>query len=208
MQSYLPLVAAPFIGLVLAKVVAACGEGATGKPLVAGMAAGAGAVALCAVLVAPDGLSAWSHCVLGWALLALAWIDGRHFRLPDTLTLPLLLLGLGSAWLLEPWLLTDRAIGAMAGYAALRLIGWGYFAWRGQDGLGQGDAKLLAAGGAWVGWEDLSWLVMLAALAGIAWTALRTLRGVRMTARSRLPFGPFLALGIWTVRMAQAWGAG
>ena len=172
------------------------------------MAVGAMLVALWVVLISPDVPAAWTHCVLGWALLALAWIDGRHFRLPDALTLPLLLLGLGSAWLLEPWRLTDCALGAMAGYAAFRLIGWGYATWRGQDGLGQGDAKLLAAGGAWVGWEDLSWVVLLAALAGIAWVGVGTLRGARVTARTRVPFGPFLALGIWMVRMAQLQGGG
>ena len=208
MEQYLPLAVAPFIGLLLGKLVFASGAGGAGVRLMAGMAAGALAVALCAMMASPDIPAAWTHCLLGWALLALAWIDGRQLRLPDLLTLPLLLLGLGSAWLLEPWLLTDRAIGAMAGYAAFRLIGWCYAAWRRQDGLGQGDAKLLAAGGAWVGWEDLPLVVMLAALAGIASLGLAALRGVRVTARSRVPFGPFLALGIWAVRIAQALAGG
>lgn len=195
------------MGLLLGLVVlaAAPGQHESIRGFRAAMAVGALAVALCAALATPDILDAWANCLLGWVLLALAWIDARHLRLPDALTLPLLLAGLCAAWLLEPWLLTERAIGAIAGYLAFRLIGWGYAAWRGHAGLGQGDAKLLAAGGAWVGWEALSWVVLLAALAGIAWAGLQAVRGERLTSRSHLPFGPFLALGIWTVRIAQAW---
>lgn len=212
-EPYLPLLVAPLIGLLLGEVVVAAAPatisaeaGQSRLRFRVGMTFGAVAIALAAVLTTPDIFLAWANSFLGWGLFALAWIDGRHFRLPDALTLPLLLLGLGAAWLLEPWLLTDRAAGAIFGYVAFRLIGWGYAAWRGQDGLGQGDAKLLAAGGAWVGAEDLSWVVMLAAIAGICWFGLRSVQGVPVTAQSRLPFGPFLALAIWTVRMAQVFG--
>ena len=235
MDAYLPLLAAPFIGLLLSRVVAAAtppsgdpGAAASGSPgrgrslatllgelrsrwrdaspfsIEAAMVGGAFAVASCAVLAAPDITIAWANCVLGWGLLALAWIDARLLRLPDIMTLPLLLAGLVAAWLLEPWLLTGRATGAIVGYLAFRLISWTYVAWRGHEGLGEGDAKLLAAAGAWVGWQDLSWVIMLAALSGIAWAGLRVLTGAKMTARSQMPFGPFLALGIWMVRLAQS----
>ncbi len=204
-EPYLPLLLAPFVGLLLSLVVAVVAPDKGWPPLQEriGMAGAAVAIALCTVPASPVGPAAWANCLLGWGLLPLAWIDIRHFRLPDVLTLPLLLLGLGGTHLLEPWLLTDHAIAAIAGYAALRLIGWAYAAWRGQEGLGQGDAKLLAVGGAWVGIEGLSWVVLLAALAGIAWAGLLAARGAPLTARTRLPFGPFLALGIWLVRLLQ-----
>ena len=95
----------------------------------------------------------WADCVFGWMLLALAWIDWTHLRLPDVLTLPLLLAGLGATALLDPDDATDHALAAAIGYAALRLVSFGYLKLRGREGLGAGDAKLLAAAGgvAWAG---------------------------------------------------------
>lgn len=158
-------------------------------------------VALWAVVAAPDPATAWAHCLLGWALLALAWIDAGHWRLPDALTLPLVPLGLAATWALEPWRLLDHALGAGLGYGAFRLVALAYRAWRGREGLGRGDAKLLAAAGAWVGWEGLSATVLLAALAALAFAGLLRLRGRAVTAGTALPFGPFLALGTWVVRL-------
>ena len=130
----------------------------------AGALLGAAAVAGSAALVSvqPPWLAA--SCALGWCLLALAWIDIREQRLPDPLTLPLVLAGLAEALLLEPEATLDRTIGAIAGYLAFRLLAWGYAALRGRAGLGQGDAKLLAAAGAWLGWAPLPALVLLAAV--------------------------------------------
>ena len=68
------------------------------------------------------GVDVWIGCALGWTLLALAWIDAEHLLLPDVLTLPLIVAGLLAAWWREPWALTDRAAGAIAGYVAFRLI--------------------------------------------------------------------------------------
>ena len=147
----------------------------------------------------------WSRlaldCVLGWTLLALAWIDWRSFRLPDLLTLPLLMLGLVSAWLDAPDVLLSCLIGAIAGYAALLLVDLCYRCARGRAGLGRGDAKLLAAGGAWLGWQALPWVVLLAALLGLALAVLQRARGIPLTRETALPFGPPLALAIWVVRI-------
>ena len=145
------------------------------------------------------GAAAWAGCVLGWALLVLAWIDLRDFWLPDLLTLPLILAGLAATWWLQPWALTDHAIGAVAGYAALRLVSWAYRALRGRDGLGEGDAKLLAASGAWLGWQALPLVLTGAAVAGLAAAAIAMLRGGRVTAATALPFGPPLAAATWIV---------
>jgi leader peptidase (prepilin peptidase)/N-methyltransferase len=70
---------------------------------------------------------------------------------------------------------------------------------RGRDGLGRGDAKLLAAGGAWLGWSALPWVVLLAALLGLLLALLQRLRGERLTAETAVPFGPALALAIWLI---------
>ena len=79
------------------------------------------AVALAAVLI-DGGQRAWLDCLLGWWLLALGWIDLRCWILPDALTLPLILAGLGAASILDPDQLTDRALGAALGWACLAAI--------------------------------------------------------------------------------------
>jgi len=150
-------------------------------------------IALWAALTGERGALLWAGCVLGWTLLTLAWIDAVSFRLPDLLTLPLLLAGLIEAALLEPDALAGRSLGAALGYSGFVLLAWGYRRLRGQDGLGAGDAKLLAAGGAWVGGLLLPEVLLGSALAGLAWA----LRHLRVDTQARLAFGPFLAAGIW-----------
>ncbi len=139
----------------------------------------------------------WSGCILGWGMLALAWIDWRCFRLPDVITLPLLLLGLGACALLDPQALSEHAAAAVAGYLAFRAIAWSYRRLRGREGLGAGDAKLLGAGGAWLGLAGLPILVLLAALATLAVAVLST-RG-RLGLGAPIPFGPGLAGSAWVL---------
>jgi leader peptidase (prepilin peptidase) / N-methyltransferase len=158
------------------------------------------AVAVALVAVASDrGEAMWLDCVLGWWLLALGWIDLRQWLLPDGLTLPLVIAGLASAALLDPEQLTDRALGAALGYLGLRLIANVYRVWRGREGLGQGDAKLLAASGAWVGASALPQVIFGAAASALLVVACLRLAGVRLAAHSALPFGPFLALATWLI---------
>jgi leader peptidase (prepilin peptidase)/N-methyltransferase len=158
------------------------------------------AVAMAVALVSLDVPSLWCGCVLGWGLLALAWIDWRHMILPDALTLPLVLLGLGATFWLEPEALANHAAAAALAYLLFRLIAWTYRRLRGRDGLGAGDAKLMAAAGAWVGITALSsvllggaLLTLLAALVG----AMR--RGDGLSATTRLPLGPGLCIALWLV---------
>lgn len=162
------------------------------------MELGCVAVALWAALVF-DGDALWASCALGWMLLGLAVCDWETGLLPDGLTLPLLLLGLGAtAWLWPPEL-TDHALAATAGYLIFRGVALGYRLLRGRDGLGGGDAKLLAASGAWLGLAALSWVVLIAACAGLALAGGLALRGRALSGRMVLPFGPPLALATWLI---------
>jgi leader peptidase (prepilin peptidase)/N-methyltransferase len=141
----------------------------------------------------------WPSALLGWALLVLAAIDMRHFILPDVITLPLIPLGLGIAWLTDPERFMADLYGAVFGFLFLAGLRLAYQRLRGREGLGFGDVKLLAAAGAWVGWDGLPSVLAIAALSGLAVAALQILRGNRLTAASKLAFGPYLCLGLWLV---------
>ena len=157
------------------------------------------AVPASAALAEPDAAWLWADCGLGWALLALGWIDWTHLRLPDVLTLPLLLAGLAATALLDRGQAPDHALAAALGYFSLRALSYVYRRWRGRDGLGEGDAKLLAASGAWVGLAGLGPTLLLAAIAGLG-AAL--LRGGGLRAHTVVPLGTCLALATWAVRLA------
>lgn len=141
--------------------------------------------------------------VLGWWLLGLALIDLRSWRLPDVLTLPLIALGLAAAWsgLLPELGLLDALLGAAAGYVALAGIAWLYRRLRGREGLGLGDAKLLAAAGAWLGPAALPWVILLAAPMGLV---LALARRTPLRGDSAVPFGPPLALAFWLLFLWRA----
>ena len=164
------------------------------------------AVALSAVLL-DGGEGAWLDCLLGWWLLTLGWIDVRRWLLPDVLTLPLVLAGLAAAAAFDPAGLTQRALGAALGYTSLAAVAALYRKLRGREGLGRGDTKLLAASGAWVGAAALPQVVLVAALAALLAAAGLRLTGVRLGARSAMPFGPFLALATWVVWLAGLRGS-
>jgi prepilin signal peptidase PulO-like enzyme (type II secretory pathway) len=132
-------------------------------------------------------------------LVALTIIDARSYRLPDILTLPLIGLGVLQAFVLKlSWV--DSLIGAVIGYAAFVVIEIGFKKLRGKDGLGRGDAKLLAAGGAWCGWSGLPLIVLIGSFMALIALLFPSFR--RRSESGRIPFGPFLALGI-----ACVWGA-
>lgn len=147
-------------------------------------------------------VSGWlvlASALLGWTLLALAVIDHRHEVLPDALTLPLIPAGLLLLWLIDPAKLWDHAIGAICGFLAFAAIGWAYERLRAREGLGLGDAKLLAAAGAWLGWQALPSVVLIGAITALAVTLARTALGARLAGSTRIAFGPYLALGFWLV---------
>jgi leader peptidase (prepilin peptidase) / N-methyltransferase len=156
------------------------------------------AVALAAWAV-DGGDETWLDCLFGWWLLALSWIDIRRWLLPDALTLPLVIAGLAAAAAFDPGQLTVRALGAALGYLGLRAVALVYRVLRGREGLGHGDAKLLAASGAWVGAMALPQVVLGAAVSALIAAAGLRLAGVPIRAGSALPFGPFLAFATWLV---------
>jgi leader peptidase (prepilin peptidase)/N-methyltransferase len=134
---------------------------------------------------------------LGWSLLALAAIDLRHMLLPDAITFPLMLGGLTlSALSNPPWLLGSIA-GVALGGSALLVVSFLYLRLKGRDGLGLGDVKLFAAGGAWVGWQGLPGVLLIAALSALLYAVIDG-RLTKLRGRP-LPFGPFLAAGIWLI---------
>jgi leader peptidase (prepilin peptidase)/N-methyltransferase len=142
----------------------------------------------------------WASGLLGAVLVLLSVIDESRLRLPDVLTVPLLLAGLVLVWI-NGW--DDpamRAIAAVIGGSALAAVAWIYRRVRGQDGLGLGDAKLYAASGAWVGFEGLTSVLLTACLAALLFVSAAAVTGQKTYDRkSAIPFGPFLALGTWIV---------
>ncbi|MDR3498730.1 MAG: A24 family peptidase [Parvibaculum sp.] len=119
-------------------------------------------------------------------MLALAFIDWRHFLLPDALTLPLAAAGLVVAYLLDRPNLVDHLLGVAAGCLFVMLVALIYRRFRGRDGMGQGDAKLLAAAGAWVTWEGLPSVVFVAAMSGLFVASLRSIHGAPLADQQRL----------------------
>ncbi|HWJ68537.1 MAG TPA: A24 family peptidase [Sphingobium sp.] len=132
----------------------------------------------------------------GWLLLTLAIFDARHFWLPDLLTLPLAVIGLTIGDWILPAPFWDRATGAALGYGLLFALAWGYRRFRGRDGLGLGDAKLLGAIGAWMGWQALPLVLLLASSAGLLWVLIQALRGRAVERGTRVPLGTFLCCAV------------
>jgi leader peptidase (prepilin peptidase)/N-methyltransferase len=159
------------------------------------------AIGICSALVFRDE-QAFAAAVLGWWLLLLGLLDLEHFWLPDRLTYPLAVLGLGSAAYLGQPAPGAAAIGACAGFLVFAAIASAYRRLRGREGLGGGDSKLFAAAGAWVGWAALPLVLLVAAAGGLVAALLLHSRKPDMLVQ-RLPFGVFLAPAIWTVYLAQ-----
>ncbi len=152
-----------------------------------------------ASLTVPLGPILCASLGLGWSLAVLAAIDVAVFRLPDLFTLPLMGAGLAAAVLLpdRPW--PDHVLGALFGWGLLRALAFAWRRWRGVDGIGLGDAKLLGAAGAWLGWRPLPSVVLLACLLAFVWVGWRVARRGRAAASERIAFGAPLCLAIWTV---------
>jgi leader peptidase (prepilin peptidase)/N-methyltransferase len=137
---------------------------------------------------------------LGVTLVTLSIIDLTSLRLPDRLTLPLLGFGLIAAIVeLGPQPAAFHGLAAALGYGTLVLVEHHYRRIRGRDGLGRGDAKLLAASGAWVGIEGLAPVLVIASLGMLAAIGIASLLTHRPLADLRLPLGPALAAATWLV---------
>lgn len=140
--------------------------------------------------------------ILTWALIALTLIDFDTQLLPDNITLPLLWLGLLFNLNGTFVSLADAVVGAMAGYLFLWSIYWLFKLLTGKEGMGYGDFKLLAALGAWLGWQVLPVIVLLSSLVGaVCGIALMVFR--KRGKDIPIPFGPYLAMAGW---LSLLWG--
>lgn len=150
-----------------------------------------------------SGLVAWQFgatwltlalLVLTWSLVALTMIDFDHQLLPDNITLPLLWLGLAVNTLLPDSTVgpRDAVLGAVLGYLSLWSIYWVFKLLTGKEGMGYGDFKLLAALGAWMGYQSLLLIVILSSLVG-AVVGIALLLFLGRDRNIPIPFGPYLA---------------
>lgn len=135
--------------------------------------------------------------VLGATLILLSAIDIRFLRLPNALTLPLLAAGLAFCVVFQWDDVRWRSAAAVFGFGILYGVAKLYFYLRGQYGLGLGDAKLLAASGAWVGIEGVPSTLLIASVSALCAALATQLAGRRIARNTRIPFGPFLAVGTW-----------
>lgn len=130
--------------------------------------------------------------ILLWALIALAAIDLDTQLLPDSITLPLLWLGLVANLWSTYTDLSSAVIGAMLGYMALWSVFWLFKLATGKEGMGYGDFKLLAALGAWLGWQMLPAIILLSSVVG-AIVGITLIVAARHGRNVPIPFGPYLA---------------
>lgn len=146
------------------------------------------------------GFEALAWAVFASALIALAAIDADTHLLPDAITQPLVWAGLLAASLgLSTLALTDALWGAVLGYLLLWSVFWLFKLVTGKEGMGQGDFKLLAALGAWLGWPALLSLVLIASWTGLAGGLVLKLRG-HWPENGQMAFGPYLVLaGLWVM---------
>jgi leader peptidase (prepilin peptidase)/N-methyltransferase len=150
------------------------------------------------------GLAGFAAVVATWLLIAMTFIDLDAMLLPDQLTLSLLWLGLllsiGSPFVSSQ----DALIGAAVGYLSLWSLYWAFKLITGKEGMGYGDFKLLAAIGAWVGWQHLPVVVLLSSFVGaIVGVSLLTIQGKDKS--QPIPFGPYLAAAGWLTLLYGDW---
>ncbi|PIE23509.1 MAG: prepilin peptidase [Neptuniibacter caesariensis] len=140
--------------------------------------------------------------VLTFALICLIFIDIDHQLLPDSITLPLLWLGLIANSFQLFTTLESAVYGAIAGYLSLWSVYWAFKLLTGKEGMGYGDFKLLAALGAWAGWSQLPLIILLSSLVGaiIGITLIMLKKNEQQTP---IPFGPYLAIAGW---ITLIWG--
>jgi leader peptidase (prepilin peptidase) / N-methyltransferase len=152
-----------------------------------------GVLAACAILRFGPGWAGWTACCLLWTLLALTFIDFDTQLLPDDITLPLIWAGLAVNLFGVFVPLREAVIGAIAGYVSLWAVYWLFKLIRGKEGMGYGDFKLLAALGAWLGWQVLPLIVLMSSVAGaVIGITLVVFKGRDHSIP--LAFGPYLAI--------------
>jgi len=134
------------------------------------------------------------------ALVSLTWFDFDHFRIPNWISYPLILVGLGLAYARGVSVLGWHIVGALIGYGFVWALNFYWQRRHGKDGIGMGDAKLLGAAGAWLGPMALPFVTLIAssiALLGILFTKVFFRKAA--DASMRIAFGPYIAIGFWSV---------
>lgn len=161
--------------------------------------------ALCFLVAYQFGFSYFAIALLffTFVLIAATFIDLDTMLLPDSLTLPLTWFGITLALLqISPVSLQDSVIGAIAGYLSLWSVYWLFKLVTGKEGMGYGDFKLLAALGAWLGWQYLPMIILLSSFVGVIFGIIQ-LRLKQQGIDKAFPFGPYLAIAGWVCMM---WG--
>ena len=161
-----------------------------------------GLLSLALLIKFPFSIQLAAMLVFTWSLVTMSMIDIDHQILPDTMTLSLMWLGLLLNIDHTFVDLQSAVIGAMAGYLSLWSVYWLFKLATGKDGMGFGDFKLLAALGAWFGWQFLPMIILLSSLVG----AVVGIAGIIVLGRDKnipIPFGPYLAVAGW---IAAMWG--
>ncbi len=161
--------------------------------------------ALCFLVAYQFGFSYFAIALLffTFVLIAATFIDLDTMLLPDSLTLPLTWFGITLALLqISPVSLQDSVIGAIAGYLSLWSVYWLFKLVTGKEGMGYGDFKLLAALGAWFGWQYLPMIILLSSFVGVIFGIIQ-LRLKQQGIDKAFPFGPYLAIAGWVCMM---WG--
>lgn len=157
---------------------------------------GAALIGSVALAIMP-GTAGWLWALFGWLLLPLALLDARHFWLPDRLNLLLGIVGLLLAGPLLETSLIDRWVGAIVCGLTLAAIAEFYRRVRLKDAMGGGDPKLVAAIGAWLGWQALPLMLLLASVGGIVWALLSQRKGDQPLSERQVPFGLFACSAAW-----------
>ena len=150
------------------------------------------------------GWQAAGAVLLTWCLIAMTFIDLDKMLLPDQITLPLLWIGLLASTANIYVTPQDAIIGAAAGYLSLWSVYWGFKLLTGKEGMGYGDFKLLAALGAWVGWQHLATIILLSSVVG-AIIGMSYLSLNKKEHSQPIPFGPYLAIAGWIVFLYGDW---
>ncbi|UJF19621.1 A24 family peptidase [Vibrio sp. SS-MA-C1-2] len=148
--------------------------------------------------------SIWSASLLffSFTLIVLSFIDLDTLLLPDNLTLPLMWGGITLSLLnISPVSLNDAIFGAIFGYGFLWSLYWLFKLLTGKEGMGYGDFKLLAALGAWLGWQQLPFILLVASISGVIF-GLIELKILRSRQGTQFPFGPYLAFSGWICLVA------
>ena len=170
---------------------------------------GINAVAFALSALAVAGLWAFNpqplllSAILFLNLFVLSWYDLTEFRLPNLLTLTLFISGVGAVFIAPRHFVSDHMIGAAVGLLLFPTLNWAYRLIRGRDGIGMGDAKLLAGLGLWLGWMALPFVLLIGSVTALVFASLSIIRKSQRNNEDLftkpIPFGLFLSLAGWLV---------